>query len=193
MTTYAQLLTDTAAWINRSDLAAQVPTFVTLFESRANRRLRVRKMETAFTGTIDANNKIALPSDWTAFKTLWADGYESSPFKSQSLESVVAQNSTSGIPTMFAIDGTNVRFDGAGNVVGVYYQSIPGLVSSGTNWLCTSNYPAYLFGVLAEAHAFMMDEQRAAAFFGRSDDVLNNIMETDQRDRFHGPLVARVR
>jgi hypothetical protein len=193
MTTYAQLLTDVPAWINRTDLAAYVPTFVGLFEARVNRRLRVRQMEAAFTGTIDASNQITLPSDWAAFKTLWADGYEHSPFKPQSLEFVVAQNRTSGAPTVYAIDGSNVRFDGAGDVVGVYFQKVPGLVANGSNWLCTAVYDAYLFGVLSEAHVFMLDEQRAAAFYARADDVLTNITDTDKRDRFSGPLVSRVR
>ena len=193
MTTYAQLLTDVPAWINRSDLSAYIPTFVSLFEARVNRRLRVRQMEASFTGTIDANNLIALPSDWMAFKALWVDGYEGVPLKPQSLESVVSQQATSGAPYFYAIDGDSVRFDGSGDVTGVYYQSVPGLVAAGSNWLCTAAYDAYLFGVASEAHLYLLDEARAAAFYARADDVLNNITETDRRDRFQGPLVARVR
>jgi len=78
-------------------------------------------------------------------------------------------------------------------VTGVYYQSVPGLVAAGSNWLCTAAYDAYLFGVASEAHLYLLDEARAAAFYARADDVLNNITETDRRDRFQGPLVARVR
>lgn len=193
MTTYAQLLTDVPAWISRTDVATYIPTFVSLFEARVNRRLRVRQMETAFAGTIDADNQIALPADWAAFKTLWADGSEHSPFHSQTLEYVVARNYTSGAPMAYAIDGANVRFDGSGDVVGVYYKNVPGLVANGTNWLCTAAYDAYLFGVLSEAHLYMMDEQRAAALYARADDALNNVTSSDQRDRFSGPLVARVR
>jgi hypothetical protein len=193
MTTYAQLLADVPKWVNRNDLAAQIPTFVTLFEARVNRRLRVRQMEADFSGSIDANNLIALPIDWTAFKSLWIEGYEGTPLKPQSLDSVVSRNSDSGTPTMFAIQGDSVRFDGSGDVVGTYFQRVPGLAASGSNWLCTAAYDAYLFGVASEAHLYMLDEARAAAFYARADDVLNTIIATDQRDRYQGPLVSRVR
>jgi hypothetical protein len=45
--TYSELLTELDAWLNRSDLTARIPTFIRLFESRANRQLRVPEMALA--------------------------------------------------------------------------------------------------------------------------------------------------
>ena len=119
MTTYAQLQTDFPLWAKRTDLASMISGFVGLFEIKANRKLRTRRQETSFTGTINASSKIALPSDWAAFKSMWQENYESAPCRVQSLESVVASDRTSGTPTMYAIDGTNVRFNGAAEAVPV--------------------------------------------------------------------------
>jgi hypothetical protein len=193
VTTYAQLTADLPLWMSRTDLASMLPGFCSLFEARANRFLRTRSQETAFTGTIDASNEIALPADFAAFKTLWQPGYESTPITPQSLESVVAKYATSGTPSLYALSGSNVRFDGSGDVEGVYFASIPALQTASSNWLSVLAYDAYLFGVLAEAKLYLMDEQRAQLYAARSQNALQDVADTDQRDRFNGPLVARKR
>jgi hypothetical protein len=43
--TYTDLTTALTSWLQRSDLAALLPSFVQLFEATANRRLRVRQQE----------------------------------------------------------------------------------------------------------------------------------------------------
>ena len=193
MTTYAQLQADFPLWAKRTDLASMIPGFVTLFEAKVSRKMRTRRQETAFTGTINASNKIALPSDWVAFKTLWPTNYENSPCLVQSLESVVATARTDGPPTKYAIDGTNVRFNGSGDIEGVYYAAVPGLVANATNWLSVAAYDAYLFGVLSEASLYELDEQRASVYLARSDAALQEVVRTDTRDRFSGQLETRVR
>ena len=49
ITNYSELQTAVAAWINRTDLTALLPDFITLAESKLNRRLRTRYQETALT------------------------------------------------------------------------------------------------------------------------------------------------
>jgi len=191
---YTTLTADVVSWLNRTDITSgQLGSFVSLFEAKAGRMLRVRQQETAFSGTIDADNQIALPADFSAFKTLWIDGYEGNPPESQSLDTVIARKRTSGIPTMYAIGGSTVRFDGSGDVVGVYFGSIPRLETAGTNWLETIAYDAYLFGALSEAWGFLMDDAQSAKYAARCANVLSDVMAADQRDRFNGPLVARKR
>lgn len=189
MTTYAILVADVAKWSARTDLEELIPTFCLLFEARVNRELRVRRMETAFTGTI-ASSVVALPTGWLEFKRLWPDGYTDCPLVPQSLDDVYS--STEGIPTRYAVDGANVRFDGTGSVTGVYYKAIPALTSvDTTNWLCTNAYDAYLFGVLAEVADYMMDDNALAKHQAKSSAILEMIRADDVRVR--GPLVATTR
>ncbi len=193
MSGYFQLEPDIGFWTNRTDLGFYIPSFVALFEAKANRDLRTRKQETSFSGTIDSSNQIALPADFLAFKTLWQPGYEGTPLTAQSLESVVARRRTNGTPTMYALDGGKVRFDGSGDILGTYYAAIPGLVDSGTNWLSLVAYDAYLFGALSEAWVYLMDEQRATLYAARCQEALLSVASSDQRDSFGGPLAARKR
>ena len=124
MTTYAILAADVQAWSARTDIAAKIPTMCALFEARVNRSVRVRQMESAFAGTI-ASNVIALPADWLQFKRLWVVGYEDQTLKPQTIEHVVRE--TQGIPHNYAVDGSTVRFDGTGDIEGVYYASLPSI------------------------------------------------------------------
>ena len=191
MTTYATLQGDFSQWAHRDDLAAKVPTFVLLFETRVNRKLRVRQMETAYAATIVAN-KTTLPINWAAFKALWLTGSQQHAIQSQPLETVVDRARHSARPTMYAIEGQSARFDGSGDVSGVYYATIPGLVANGTNWLSVAAYDAYLFGVLAEASLFTLDMDRATVSLMKSDGALNEVAIADSRDRFAGRLTARA-
>jgi hypothetical protein len=193
MTTLTQLTQDVAAWSNRSDLTDYIPTFISLFESRVNRTLRVRAQETAFSGTI-ASNLIALPADFAAFKALWQEGYEYQPLVPVSLEVLIATNKTTDVPVHWAIDRTNVRFDGVGDITGVYYATLPAITAdSQTNWMLTSHYDAYLFGVLSEAFDYLMDDPRSARYAARSQSVLNAIQSADNKDKYGGQLTVKVR
>jgi hypothetical protein len=187
VTTYAQLAADVQSWSARTDIASQIPTMCALFEARVNRSLRVRQMETAFAGTI-VDSVIALPTGWLQFKRLWMDGYEERTLQPTTVERI--RFNDEGIPKNYAVDGTNVRFDGSGDVSGVYYKTIPSLYADGYNWLSVLAYDAYLFGVLAEVAEYMKDDAGFQKNFARSTAVLDSIAGADKR--LSGPLVARA-
>lgn len=186
---YATLQDDFPKWVHRTDLAALLPSFVALFEARVGRRLRVRQMEKAFTGTITAN-KIALPSDWLAFRVL--TNQRGGTIRPQTLDVLMDLADQQGTPTLYAIDGGHVRFNGGGTVTGTYYGAIPSLVTSGSNWLSTAAYDAYLFGTVSEAHLYAEYNEGAATMLARAEAALADVLATDNRDRFGGRLVARA-
>src|SRR5207237_10453132 len=65
--TYTDLQAAIASWIARADLAASIPDFITLFESVANRRLRLRAQEA--TATLTPTSGVAtLPADYLAWR-----------------------------------------------------------------------------------------------------------------------------
>ena len=61
ITTYAELQTAIANWLARDDLTTYLPDFITLFEAAANRRLRVRQMETTATLTPSSGSATCRP------------------------------------------------------------------------------------------------------------------------------------
>lgn len=186
--TYAQLLAKVAQWMNRDDLTARIPDFIELTEERLNRHLRVRKMETALAATAITDNVITPASDVLDVKVLWAAGFEATPLAAQSLESVVASGST-GIPSMYAWDGADLRFDGTGDVQGVLYERIPALSAASSNWVSEQAPSLYLFGALAEAALYVGDDP--SQWQARFDQALADLQGNDQRRA--GPLIARAR
>jgi len=193
VTTWTQLQADVIALSDRTDISAKIGRFVAIFEDRLRRNLRVSQMEASFSGTIDANNEIAKPAGFLAFRAVWPSGYQQAQMESQSLESVMARNRLSGMPTMYAPKESAFLFDGSGDVLGVYYQEIPGIEANGSNWLSAYAYDAYLFGAMSEAWDYIGDDARAQKYLQRSAVVIDSIAAADQRDRHHGPLVARKR
>lgn len=193
MTTWAQLQSDFPEWNKRTDQTARLPGFVALVESRFNRRLRTRQQEVAFSGATDGNGSLALPSGFLAMKSAWVPNYEATPLDAQSLDYITANKRLGSRPTAFAVGATALAFDGTGDVQGVYFQAIPGLVASSSNWLSLIAYEAYLFGALAEAALDARDSNSATAFYGRADALITEIINNDQRDRFTGPLISRKR
>jgi len=187
--TYSELLAKVAAWLNRTDLTGVIPDFVELAEERINRHLRVRAMEVNLAATPIVDNEITLASDVLDVKTLWVPGYEGTPLKPQTLETVIA-NGVEGIPAIFAHKAGNVlRFDGSGSVQGVLYQRIPVLATAGSNWLSNSAPSVYLFGALSEAALYIGGDP--SVWEAKFQKALDEIHGNDKR--FNGPLVVRAR
>lgn len=188
--TYTELLARIAAWMNRDDLTAVIPEFVELAEERLNRALRVRRMELVLADTPIVDNEITPAADVIDVKLLWVPDHESTPLKSQSLESVVASGNE-GLPTLYAWNGSNLYFDGAGSVQGVLYERIPALATASTNWLSESAPSLYLFGTMAEAKLYVGDDAGAQMWMGRFDQAIAELHGNEKR--LSGPLVARAR
>ena len=193
MSAYTNLQSDFEAWNKRTDQTSRLSSFVSLFETRANRRLRVREMEAEASGAIDANAQLALPADWLGTKTLWLEGYEASPLEVTSLESLIANGPATGVATQYAVRDGFWQFNGTGTVLGVYWKTIPSLATNGDNWLSAKAYDAYLFGALAEAAIDSRDKEAAAEWWGRCDAALAELTGNDMRDRYSGALIARKR
>lgn len=190
---YATLLTRFTTWVKRTDQTANFPDYLSLAEAKFNRFLRMRQQETAFSGTPNATYEIALPADFLSFKALWPTATPQVFLSPASVDVVQALQNVTGFPTKYAVNNTAVEFDGGQSVSGIYYASVPGLQTSGTNWLETYAPDLYLAGVLAEAYIFMEDANRAAAWTGQRDLLLQQLQDNDMRDRYAGRLVATKR
>lgn len=186
--TYTELQAKIAAWLNRTDLTAIIPDFISLTEERINRHLRVRQMEVAMPLTTIVDNLITPPAGTVDVKTLWLDGYEATPLKIQTFESAQSWQ-TDGLTTLFAWKGTDLYFNGSGEVRGVLYEQIPSLADEETTWLSESAPSVYLFGGLMEASLYLRKD--ASTWESRFKQALDEIAGNDKR--YNGPLVARAR
>lgn len=183
--TYSDLQTQIGNWLERADLAAIIPDFVTLFEAHVNRRLRVRQMEAQ--ATLTTSGGIAtIPSDYLVYRSVTWDGdtprelsyAEPTWFRAYFAVTEDDDPNITGTPTIWTIDQGNVfscmPIDDTADILFRYYQKIPAL-SSGVNWLYAAHPDVYLFGCLVEAQAFVLNADRALMFKARRDEIMGEI------------------
>jgi hypothetical protein len=186
MNSASDLYAEVSRWAHRSDLAPLLPQFVRFAEIKAQRRLRVRQMESALPASAITAGVVARPADVVAVKALWRTDSPQTPLEARSLDFVISRQ-PSAMARFYAWDGPNWRFDGTGSVTGVYYAAIPPLTGA-ANWLLTADPQTYLYGTLAEVAGYTQDDANQGkyeALFVRSIDELNR---ADQLDRHSGPL-----
>jgi hypothetical protein len=191
ISTYSELKSAIASWMHRSDLTSVVADFITLSESRFNRKLRTRQQETAFGPTTPTAYEIAIPSDFAAVRKLWrtSDKWELIQRPIDTLTFLQEGGESSG----FAITDAFV-FDGTSEVGGIYYAKVTALSDSATtNWLLTAYPDLYLWASLAEACFYSKDLEKAAMWTERSEALIREVNSTSQRDKFSGPLRVSAR
>ena len=184
LATYSDLQNQIANWLERADLGAVIPDFVTLFEAYANRRLRVRQMETSATLTTVAG-VATIPTDYLMWRSATWNGNanrelgyaEPSWFRAWFVATAEEDPNVIGTPTVFTIENTTFTekpIDDTATVTFRYWQKIPAL--SGTvNWLYAAHPDVYLFGSLVEANAFTPDPDKAALWKSRRDEIMDEI------------------
>lgn len=187
LATYSDLQTSIAGWLNRSDLTAVIPDFIVLAEGKIARDLRIRKqvVNTTLT-TVAGTQGVSLPSDFLEMENISITSTTPQAALSvvtpEILDRRYPANYGTGQPAVYALLGDQIQFgptpDAAYTISMDYYQRFTALATTPTNWLLT-NYPAiYLFGALAEAANYLMDEQRAAMWtqrYGQECDALQQM------------------
>lgn len=191
--TYDELKASVADYLHRDDLTAVIPDFITLGEERMNRVLRVRQMEVALAATAIADGYISLPAAMVGVRSLWIVGNDSTQLYSQTYDYIISHD-TGGDATHWALAGDRIYFNGTGTVEGLVYTAIPALSDSApTNWLLTAHPSAYLRAAMLEAAIYIRDPEGIAFCQSTFDAILMDIMGSNSRDVYSGPLQVRVR
>lgn len=187
-TTYAELLTAVGDWLARDDLAAQIPDFITLFETTAARRLKTRNME-ATASLTPASGTVALPTGFLGVRRLtWTgDTRVDLSYVHPSILQASFPTSPSDTPRVYTIEGDNllIRPEDSTALEMIYSKKTTSL-SAGVQWLFSNHPDAYLFGALAEAKGFVNNGEALAGWMARRDKVLDEVEKLDFR--YRGPM-----
>lgn len=185
---YTDLQNSVASWLNRSDLAALIPDFITLAEAKLNGDLEnVRSMESKT--TLSTTNNVAtvtLPSDMLEMKRLVVvDSYDTvlKYLSPDELAADYADNQT-GRPVVFTVSGSTIELapipDGVYSLELTYFQKVPALSASNTtNWLLSAWPNAYLYGALCAAQPYLMNDARLPVFQQMYQDAVDGINAID--------------
>jgi hypothetical protein len=201
LNTYSDLKTTVANYLGRTDLTSQIPDFINLAEIRMARDLRIRQMlKTVTATTTAADPTVGLPSDFLEIRDLFV---ETNPrtrlqYLSPSSFSGDIKTSVSGLPVIYTMRGVEFEFapvpDAAYTLQMLYYARPAELSDTNpSNVFLANAADALLYGSLAEAEPYLMNDGRIQTWAALYLNAIDKITTTDDRAEYAGvPIVMRV-
>lgn len=188
LTTYAQLKSAVADWLERADLGERTADFIALAESRLNRLLRARLLESDQSlAATPGSRLIPLPTGFREPVALWletASGRQALRFVDvASLEAASGR----GQPRYWTIDAGSIAFERpCDQAYGLTLRMMGRLALSDaapSNGVL-SDYPdLYLFGALVEAAPYLRDAELLSLFAARFEAALIEANAKEGRSR----------
>lgn len=171
ITTYAELQTAIANWLDDSGLTARIPEFIAIAEADINRRVRIQEMQkraTASTGTAD--RFLVCPAGFAQMVSL--------RLNSTNLHGIqyVTNNqiddfykSTAGKPDYYTVWGDELEFnrvcDSDYTIEMKYFKKVTALSDGNTtNDILTYHPDIYLYGSLMAAAPYLTEDARLATW-----------------------------
>ena len=192
ITTYAELQTATANWLDRSDLTDRIPEFIELAEANFNRVIRQPDMITKNDSFSIAGRYTTLPTDTLEIVRIVLDLTPVVVLEYVTPEEISERRTYltgTGKPIYFTTIGGSANQlevlrspDDTYTASIIYYTRIPAL-ADGTNWLLTNHPDIYLFGALVEAEPYLKNDERMPLWTSRLDKALNDLRLQGQRER----------
>lgn len=197
---YSDLQASVAAWLNRTDLTAVIPDFVTLAEERIARDLRARRqLVNASLMTVAGVQFVTVPTDFLEAENIGISSTNPptalSVVTPEYMDRRFPAGYNTGIPVVYSFLGNTIQFgptpDAVYTVSLDYYQRLS-LAVTATNWLLTNHPGIYLNACLVEGSAYMMDLEKAQAYDARYRSAVDDLQNSDDRSVRSGSAM-RVR
>ena len=194
ISTYAELKTTIAGWLDREDLTDVIPDFIALTESRHRRDFKIRRMETRVTASTIADTEYySLPDNYVAMRNIQlnTDPKTSLEYLTPEIMDRVKGGSSTGKPKAYSIIGNNFQLrpipDGVYEIEMLYYKYFTPLSDSNTtNDMLTYHPDIYLYGALVEAEPYLQNDKRLQTWASLYDRAKKDLIDTNERDRHSG-------
>lgn len=200
--TYAGLKASVADWLQRGDLTAAIPDFITMAETQICRRLimagGVRRMMARLDASISAEFT-AVPSDFMGARSFYLSGTPTGTIVQLQYcepEEIVQRKSQNyqqtGVPKFFSIVGGEFQLFPAPQSPYpyelTYWQRVPSLATA-PNWLFTFHPDAYLYGALLQSAPYLIADARIPVWESALATIISDIVGADQTER-SAPFLA---
>lgn len=189
---YDSLKSAVADFLNKTNLTAQIPDFITLAEAQLNLDLDCREMSSVAILSI-SQDSYPLPCDFDAVLSLRLAGdYKDIP--------AVSPDELDGFPGVGKPIGYAVLDrlifapspDAEYTATMRYRKRIPSLSASNKcNWLLKKHPGAYLYGTLLQAAPYLRDDERISTWSGLYTAAVDALNQNEKRTV--GKLNARGR
>jgi len=205
LSTYSELKSAIANWLNRTDLTDEIADdFIKLTEADFNAKLRIRPMEQIDTITIDSETE-TVPTGFIAVRSF----YILLSSVKYPLEYITPHNlfevkggSTTARPRAYTIESDNetetFRFGPSPDTSYTgylsYYKAISALsVSNTSNWMLANHPAVYLYGSLYHAANFLggIDQTQLGQWLQMYSTALERCENNDRQDSYGGAPVAQ--
>lgn len=201
---YANLKTEIANYLNRTDLTSYLDTFIELAESRIARDLRLREMENIDTSitTVSGTQSYDLPTGYLEMRYV---AYQTSPYTFLTFLAppdfmrVYNAGEGSGTPSHYTIIGSKIYLgmqpDAAKVLELGFFKRPTGLSAVNTSNDILTNFPdIYLYSCLAESEPFLMNDERLQVWASLYKEAVETANNSAQRGRASGaPLNMTAR
>lgn len=177
----------------RTDLTAFIPDFVTMAENWLNYGsenvppLRVKEME-ALVSLVPTAGVCTLPTDFLEWRRVSENTSYKRTLNYITLDEAERRypNGAAGLGEAFTIVGTSLYTYPlvSNNVNLVYYQAIPALTSSTSNWLLVKSPGIYLRATLVQAAAFIHDDSELTKQAQLASALIAGLNRSDMLGRF---------
>ncbi len=197
LATYDDLKAALSDWLIGHALADRSVDFIAMAEADLNRKLRTRQQQRRSTTEPDGAY-VALPLDFAEAVNVTLN--ESSRQIQQvtfAFADLVRKTET-GSPAYFVISGQQMEIlptpQPGDTVEMVYYATIPPLRDTEpSNWLLKRAPDLYLYAALAQAGPYINDENRAALWEKRRDQIITDLNQEAEAAAYSAsPLVMRT-
>lgn len=192
---YAQLKTNVADWIHRSDLTSQIVTFIDMARSRICHDLESMHLEKRVSATL-TTEYVNLPTDLVDIRSIKINNRKINLWT----EDQVVQNGyndVTGNEAIYTIVANQIRIIGAPSSADfeMVYRYIPIAMSVDTDQdVILSNYPQlYIYACDLEFLLYSENEERAAKVVKYYQDAIEQINAASNRARYpSGSLAVRA-
>ena len=191
ITTYAELKTAIANWLNRDDLTSVIPDFISLTEADMDRKIRHWRMEKRATVQLD-DQYSRVPSDWLESIRFYLSEGNTYELRQTSHADMINRRmnaaNTSGRPQFYTMsDGAFEIFptpDAAYTAELLYYGRTAALSDSNTsNWVLEYAPDAYLYGALVHSAPYLVDDQRTQIWASLYQSAIDNVNMASDKAR----------
>jgi hypothetical protein len=194
ITTYAELQTTIANFLDRSDLTSIIPTFIDLCEADMSRKIRHWRMEQRSTAELDTQYS-ALPADFLEPIRLSITGGSTYTLEMESqaqMSNRRMQNlDTGGRPRYYAMTDGKIEVypspDATYELEMVYHAKIPALADDATsNWVLSYHPDAYLYGALIHSAPYLVEDARTQIWSALYQSAVDGINIDNEKAKFGG-------
>lgn len=195
--TFAELKASIADWLDRDDMTARIPDFITLAEERINAEMEIRTVETDQSLTATPSSRtITLPASFREPVALWFVINGERVDKAYQQAATFDASAIAGEPLVWCVDGGDIAFDRpCDQAYSVILRQRGGvaLSDSATTNFVLSKYPSlYLWGALNEAAIFLRDPELRATAEGRFGTALETARTKESRAAALQPLRTEI-